>query len=437
MKMLPKCIPLLSLATSTVAQGMPQEDASMIAYRAYGKFIKDFVTGGQTLQKNQQYVYVTPPTEYFIRGGDPAPEAVTNFDLEARVDPLQSTESPLFEILNRPKYVDSLQFYPLKAQTGTRIPTETEQTKLSSLEIAFFTALEKYNIELEKATAAWSADAAAQAKGTALEVWAKTRAPLYLYYKDQQKQAWGRLMAYKREIEGVDSGLINDKILNIQEKALLDTAPVPGYNMPVFPGDYEVKPVWSLEMKNIKAEDWTDMGFSSSVSKRGGGLFGLISKTKLTTKETTEFNQWSKEFRDEVSITLTLSGAPFIGNVAAGYWDVDARRMFPTLRPYETDPLVGNVRTQKFLVGYGVSLNITFTNMTTWNSVTKFVEEVRQDSSFGIRIFGIGFGSGGSRQSFRNKTDIKMDKIGDKGTIYIPPTPPGLTYMLGALGSKI
>jgi hypothetical protein len=66
------------------------EDAQGIAWRSYGSFVTQFMTGGQPIRPGIDYVFVNPPTTAAVRGGTPCPEAVTNNDLFSFADALQS-----------------------------------------------------------------------------------------------------------------------------------------------------------------------------------------------------------------------------------------------------------------------------------------------------------------------------------------------------------
>lgn len=72
-------VQVLSLATTTLA--VNSEEASLIAWKAYGDLIKNYITANQPLTPGTDFVYVTPPTSNFVRGGTPCPESVTNFEL--------------------------------------------------------------------------------------------------------------------------------------------------------------------------------------------------------------------------------------------------------------------------------------------------------------------------------------------------------------------
>jgi hypothetical protein len=86
---------------------MDPADVSVVAWRSYAQYIKDFMTAGQALIPGKYFLFVTPPTKYGLRCGNPVPDAVTNWDIFGRVDSLQSGDSPVSEIIG-PSYVDHL-----------------------------------------------------------------------------------------------------------------------------------------------------------------------------------------------------------------------------------------------------------------------------------------------------------------------------------------
>lgn len=69
------------LSLTAVATAVNSDEASLIAWKAYGDLIKTYITGNQPITPGQDFIYVTPPTSNFVRGGTPCPESVTNFEL--------------------------------------------------------------------------------------------------------------------------------------------------------------------------------------------------------------------------------------------------------------------------------------------------------------------------------------------------------------------
>ena len=45
-----------------------------------------------------------------------------------------------------------------------------------------------------------------------------------------------------------------------------------------------------------------------------------------------------------------------------------------------------------------------------------------------------GFGAGSFSTTHRDVNEVKFEDIKEGGQIIIPPSPPGITYLLGALG---
>ena len=91
-----------------IASGqLSSNDATLLAWRAYGKFVTDYLTAGQGLIKGKDYVYVTPPSSSAVRGGSPVPFAVQNFDLFTFADALQKPNEPLLNPAG-PSYIQNL-----------------------------------------------------------------------------------------------------------------------------------------------------------------------------------------------------------------------------------------------------------------------------------------------------------------------------------------
>jgi hypothetical protein len=98
------CSVFLSTALQVFAL-IDQADVSLVSWRIYAQYIKDFMTAGQALVPGKYFLFVIPPTEYGLRCGNPVPNAVTNWDIFGRVDSLQSGDSLLFETTG-PSHVD-------------------------------------------------------------------------------------------------------------------------------------------------------------------------------------------------------------------------------------------------------------------------------------------------------------------------------------------
>jgi len=86
-----RLIPLISIAAGQLSSN----DATLLAWRAYGNFVTDYLTAGLGLVRGTDYVYVTPPSSSAVRGGSPVPFAVQNYDLFQFADALQKPNEPL------------------------------------------------------------------------------------------------------------------------------------------------------------------------------------------------------------------------------------------------------------------------------------------------------------------------------------------------------
>jgi hypothetical protein len=83
------------------------DEASKIAYRAYGDFVVKGLTGGVPLKQGSDYIYVLPPTSAGVRAGTVVPEAVTNFDILPLANTMQLPDEPLYQTTG-PDYVQQL-----------------------------------------------------------------------------------------------------------------------------------------------------------------------------------------------------------------------------------------------------------------------------------------------------------------------------------------
>lgn len=98
---------LLPLIQTIHAQFLPEADARLLAWRAYGNFVSQSLTAGVPLTLGKDFVYVTPPNLAAVRGGTPCPESVTNYDLFGLADGLQNISEPLLDPQG-PSYIDNL-----------------------------------------------------------------------------------------------------------------------------------------------------------------------------------------------------------------------------------------------------------------------------------------------------------------------------------------
>ncbi|KAH9205364.1 hypothetical protein DL95DRAFT_491630 [Leptodontidium sp. 2 PMI_412] len=403
MKNLRQSAILLAIVNTINAQALPDAEARLIAWRAYGNFVTEMLTAGQPIVPGKDFIYVNPPNQAAVRGGSPCPQSVTNFDLFSLADGLQTVSEPLMDP-NGPSYVDNLYSY-----------VQTADSALQQYEIAVF-------------------------------------GPQYRTVVTQRNK--------------------------IDNQARDELMPEPGYNMPVYPSPYSValspwsqhelsdgilyKPSYTLgnafeescdawfnntstarskytwSMKSVNGHDWSSLGHTTSMTKFGGSAFCLLSASKTTTTDTTVFNSWSKGFSENVSLEISMKGAPLVFSIGAGYWDVGGvRSTYPHLLSHHTDTLASRVRLQKLLIGYEVGLKITINETSTWNSVYNFLQDAKTSSSASVNIWGIHFGAGGTKETRRNITEIQFVNDGVSGQIVIPPSQPGVTYLLGALGKAL
>lgn len=98
---------LFFLTKQLQAQFVPESEARLVAWRAYGDFVSQLLTAGQPIVKGRDLVYVTPPNLAAVRGGTPVPESVTNFDLFPLASALQNQSEPLLDPQG-PSYIDAL-----------------------------------------------------------------------------------------------------------------------------------------------------------------------------------------------------------------------------------------------------------------------------------------------------------------------------------------
>lgn len=91
-----KLVLLIPFIECLDAQFIPESEARLIAWRAYGDFVKTSLTASVPLVPGKDYLFITPPNMAAIRGGTPVPDAVTNFDLYPFADGLQNIDEPLY-----------------------------------------------------------------------------------------------------------------------------------------------------------------------------------------------------------------------------------------------------------------------------------------------------------------------------------------------------
>ncbi|KAH8590606.1 hypothetical protein B0O99DRAFT_691392 [Bisporella sp. PMI_857] len=475
---LARLVAFLPLIRALEAQTLlSYEDASLIAWRAYGTMVSQYITAGQPLKKGTDFIFVTPPSTIAVRGGTPVPEAITNNDLWPFADSLQLNNDPLFDVAGM-SYIQALDYYLNSVDLGTKEPTAAQLAKITQLQDALFAAQEKFFSVDSDAYNKYINDARAQATKQTFAAWCNAKYPTYNAYKNSMRSANSALQQYSLQVYGPAYNTLTDQRTKIETRAQEGMSLEPGYNMPVYGGSYNVqfkpfakheiteglhyKPLYSLgggfeevcdtwingtssgqfsfswNMKNVNGRDWSSLGHSTSVKSGGGGFFSILSAKHSSTKEETQFNSWTSKFSENVSLRLTMKGPPVLFNIQAGGWDVPAvRATYPKITKNGINNLAGKVRITKLLLGHQVGLTITISDSATWKSVSQFISSSKKDTRGGLRIFGFGFGAGVGGNTFRNITEVQTSEQGNGGVIVIPPGPVGIPMMLGAFGKAV
>jgi hypothetical protein len=117
----------------------------------------------------------------------------------------------------------------------------------------------------------------------------------------------------------------------------------------------------------------------------------------------------------------------------------DVRKVYPKLLPAPkgADLLANKVRLSQILVGYEVGLKITVSDTAVYQNISHFIETGSSNHGGGISIFGFHFGGGHSGGYSRDVSSVKMESTNGGGQIVIAPTPPGMTFLLGAMGKAL
>jgi len=436
-----------ALAFATTAVAITSDEANLIAWKAYGDAIGKFITAGQPLAPGQDFIYVAPPTSNFVRGGTPVPGSITNFETFNFVNPLQDVESPQLGT-DGPSYTQTLENYLLSVNIQDKELTPEQEAKRLSYDKALKTAQTKFSKEKSEAFLNWRNDEVAKYFNQSFQSWVADNDPTYFNYEQDVLTADGNYDNYLLSIYGTKYNVIQEQRRNINNKAQVETSSIPGYNMAVYPdaSNYAVsltpfvkneindfvafRPAYSLNQyediadnffkgaagssrleynfKNVDGHDWSSLGYQKKVVKGRAGFFGIIGVKASKESEVEQYDSWSNNFSQEVKVTLTTQGAPQVVTISPGSWDVgNFRKVYPRLRKGETDDLVGHVRLVKALVAYGISLQIEFTDVNTWNNVTRFIQKGQTGGSGGVNIFGFSFGAGGSGAYNYKHEDLK------------------------------
>ncbi|RDL35699.1 Uncharacterized protein BP5553_06311 [Venustampulla echinocandica] len=304
-----KLLFFLPLIKSLEAQFVPEAEARLQAWRAYGTFVSQQLTAGVPMVPGKDFIYVTPPNMAAVRGGTPCPDSVTNFDLFALADGLQTVSQPLLDTSGA-SYIDSLYTYLQSVDLKTATPTAAQLDKLQSLTNDLSAAQDKFDTESNNAYTKYLADARAQATHQAFGSWITQRDPLYTSLQRQVKTANTALQNFEQSLYGPQYQALSTQKDKITNQAGDELSPEPGYNMPVYGagGTYNVrinpfqenqltdgiiyKPQYSLQggyeescdawinytgsantvynwnMVNVNGHDWSSLGHSTSVTNK-------------------------------------------------------------------------------------------------------------------------------------------------------------------------
>ncbi|CZT01099.1 hypothetical protein WAI453_009523 [Rhynchosporium graminicola] len=468
---------LLVIVNNINGQTLPDSEARLIAWKAYGNFVTDMLTAGQPLQLGKDFVYVNPPNQAAVRGGTPCPQSVTNFDLFSVADNMQNTGEPLMDP-NGPSYVDNLYNYLETVDLKTATPTQDQLNNITALQDDLHVAQDKADAEAEVVYTRYLNDVRAQASNQAFGSWVTQHAPLLTAYNRQVQSADAALQQYEIKVFGPQYRTVTTQRNKIDNQARDELFAEPGYNMPVYTNPYSVsispwyqnelsdgiiyKPSYTLgnsfeescdawfnntsaartkfswNMNSVNGHDWSSLGHTKGVTKFGGSYFALLSAKKTGTSEETVFNSWSSGFSESISLELSMKGAPLVFTIGSGLWDVGGvRTTYPSILPSKLDTLASRVRLTKLLIGYEIGLKITINETSTWHSVYNFVSDAKKNTGGGFSIWGIHFGAGGNKETGRNISEVQFVNNGVSGQIIIPPSQKGVTYLLGALGKAL
>ncbi|KAG9246859.1 hypothetical protein BJ878DRAFT_532959 [Calycina marina] len=389
------------------------EDASRIAWRAYGNMVEQVMTAGQPLVKGKDFLFVTPPSTVAIRGGAPCPEAVTNNELFPFADSLQAGDSPLLDMAGV-SYIQALDLYPTYNAYKNQMRSANA-------------ALQQYSLSVYGPAFNTLAD-----QRTRIETRAQEQLGLEPGYN---MPAYGG--NYNVQINPFESHEITDQS-GLCYKPLYSLTG--GFEEAVDSwingtgGQFSY--TWS--MKNVNGRDWSSLGHSTSVSQYGGGLFSILSARKGSSTEETQFDSWTSKFSESVSMTLTMEGGPLIFNIQSGSWEVPSvRASYPKITSNGINNLAGKVKLTKLMLGHQVSVTIRIDDTAQWKSVSQFISDAKKNINGGLRIFGFSFGAGSSGNVHRNITEIQTSDHGSGGVIVIPASTRGLPMLLGAYGKAV
>jgi hypothetical protein len=231
-KQLISLLPFLHFAWADITA----EEASNIAAKAYGDFVRQNLVGGGAIVKGVDYIYPLPPTFAGVRAGTVVPGAVTNDELYSLADVLQLPDQPFYQ--NGGSYIKGLKAsvttkiedykantvrYLGAVATKDREPTEEETAKLDKLDEATQTAFGTYQDAQLKALRDFAADKLAQTRKVTFEKWAVQKASRYFQKKKEWKTAEARYANYFRSVSQSDEDILQE-IQKINELALNEDA---------------------------------------------------------------------------------------------------------------------------------------------------------------------------------------------------------------------
>jgi len=88
-------------------------------------------------------------------------------------------------------------------------------------------------------------------------------------------------------------------------------------------------------------------------------------------------------------------------------------------------------------MAYEVGLTITVSNTVAYQSISNFINTATSNKGGGLSLFGFHFGANSDSSYSRDVSNVTMSSTAAGGQIYIAATPPGVTFMLGALGKAL
>jgi hypothetical protein len=121
----------------------------------------------------------------------------------------------------------------------------------------------------------------------------------------------------------------------------------------------------------------------------------------------------------------------------------DVRSVYPNLFSNSTagstnglDQLKDQIRIEKVMLAYEISFTITMFNSATYQSMSNFLNTATSDKGDGLSIWGFQFRANSDSSYSRDVSNITMSSTANGGTIKLAATPPGLTFMMGAIGKS-